>query len=126
MACKIWPRNRFAQSIYKHPHCTQISALQVSGFGIISDLITFQAKNCCFFMFFFCLNSRSRNVGSPKLAHMTLSIIVVMSPNFNYVGLTVCWLYANLSSSVKIREQNQWYYALARSPNERMYRPREF
>ena len=29
-----------------------------SGFGIISDLITFQAKNYRFFMFFFCVSIR--------------------------------------------------------------------
>ena len=33
-----------------------------SGFGIISDLITFQAKNYRFF----CLNSQPRDLGSPK------------------------------------------------------------
>ena len=60
-----------------------------SGFGIISDLITFEVKNYHFFMFFLCLNSRSRNLGSPKSAHNTLSLFVMLSPNLNFLGFTV-------------------------------------
>ena len=87
-----------------------------SGFGIISDLITFQVKNYRFSCFF-GLNSRSRDLWSPKLAHKTLLLIIMLSPNFNFLGFTVCYLHANQSLSSKIREQNQWYYALTRSLN---------
>ena len=38
-------------------------------------------------MFFLCLNSRSRDQGSPKLAHMTHSLIPTLSPNFTFYVL---------------------------------------
>ena len=69
--------------VFKFQLCTS------SGFGIISELITFQAKNCRF-LCFLCHNSRSRDLGSPKSAHMTLSFIVMSSPNFNILDFTVC------------------------------------
>ena len=43
-----------------------------SSFWVISELINFQAKNWCFFCFFLCLNLQSHDLGSPKLAHVTL------------------------------------------------------
>ena len=68
-------------------------------------------------MFFLCLNSRSRDLKSPNLAHMTILLIFMLIPNFNFLGFIDCWLYANQSSSAKIREQKQTYYALTRKPN---------
>ena len=60
-----------------------------SGFGVISNVITSEAKNY-HFLCFLCLDSRSRDLGSPKLAHKTLSLFVMLSPNFNLVGFIVC------------------------------------
>ena len=37
---------------------------------------------------FFCVSIHDHaNLGFPKLAHMTLSLILMLSPNFNYLGL---------------------------------------
>ena len=38
-------------------------------------------------MFFLCLNSRSRDLEFPKLAHMTRSLILMLSPSFKFLGL---------------------------------------
>ena len=51
------------------------------------------------------------------MAHITLLLIFTLSPNFNFLGFTVCWLQASQFSSAKIREQKQTYYALTRGPN---------
>ena len=51
--------------------------------------MNFQGKKIAVYVFL-CLNLGSRDLGSPKLAHMTLSLILTVSPNFNCVGFTVC------------------------------------
>ena len=38
-------------------------------------------------MFFLCASLRSCDLGSPKLAHMTLSLILMLDLNFNFLGL---------------------------------------
>ena len=43
------------------------------------------------FYVFLRLNSGSRDLRSPKLAQMTLSLIFMLSPNFNFLGFTVSW-----------------------------------
>ena len=48
---------------------------------------------------------------------MTLSLILMLSPNAIFLGFAVCWLQANQSSSGEIREQKQRYYAFTQSPN---------
>ena len=42
-----------------------------------------------FFYVLLCVNSRSRDLGTPKLAHITHSLIFMLSPNFNFLGFTV-------------------------------------
>ena len=69
-----------------------------SGFGIINELITFQAKYSHFLKFFFGGVSIPRisrvpiprDLGSPKLVHMRLIFILMLSPNFNFQRFTVC------------------------------------
>ena len=56
---------------------------------VIGELRNFQAKNWRFLCFFLVLNSRSQDLGSPKLAHMMLSLIIMLSPNLSFLGFTV-------------------------------------
>ena len=42
-------------------------------------MIKFSSQKSPFFMFFLHCNSRLREQGSPKLAHMTLSLILMLS-----------------------------------------------
>ena len=48
-------------------------------------------------MFFLCFNSRSRDLGSSKLEQIKLSLILILSPNFNFLGLTACYSYEQIS-----------------------------
>ena len=63
--------------MFKFQLCTS------SGFGIISQLINFQAN------VFLGVNSRPRDLGSPKLANMTLSLILMLRPNFNFLDFSL-------------------------------------
>ena len=54
-------------------------------FELRDELISFPAKTFCF-LCVLCVNSLSRDVGSPKLAHMTLLLILMLIPNFNFRG----------------------------------------
>ena len=38
---------------------------------------------------FWCRNSQSHDLGSPRLADMTLSFILILSPKSNLLGLTI-------------------------------------
>ena len=87
------PRTRFALSIQKRLHCTNFQLCTLIGCGIISKLINFKPK-LQFLYVFLSLNSRSSNLESPKLARKTLSLILMFSPHFNFLGLTDCELWS--------------------------------
>ena len=51
--------------------------------------MNFQATNI-FFYVSLCLDLQSRDLGSPKLAHLTLSLILLLSLHFNLLGFIAC------------------------------------
>ena len=91
-------------------------------------------------MFFCSLNSRSHDLVCLKLTHMTLSSILMLNPNFNFLVLPFASYkqinphqpkFANKNKGQKLhtvadlevlphsskKKKKQKYYALARSPN---------
>ena len=68
--------------------CARQVVFELKDFRInkLGKLMNFQTKH---YMFFWCLNSRSCDLGSPKLAHMTQSLIPTLIRNFNFLRFTV-------------------------------------
>ena len=109
--------------MHKHPYCIQISALYVAWFLSYRQINKFSSQKSLFSNVFLCVNLESLDLGSPKLTHETLLLILMLSPNFSFLDLDVCWLFANQSSSAKIREQQQRYYAFTQSFNKAVEAP---
>ena len=84
------PSNLVCINHKKHPYCAQISTLLVKWFLSYRRINKFSSSNSPFFYVVLCVNSRSRDLRSPKLVHMTLSLILMMSLNFSFLGLIVC------------------------------------
>ena len=84
------PKNRFAQSNHKYPHCLLISALHVKWFLSYRRINKFLSQKSSSSYVFFRVNSRSRYLESQKLTHMTPLIILTLSPNFNFLSFIVC------------------------------------
>ena len=78
------------KSISKHPHYVQISALHVKWFWNYKRIDNFSSQILPIFLFFCDSIYDHMILGSPKLAHMTLLIILMLSLNFNFVGFSVC------------------------------------
>ena len=73
-----------------HPHCVQISIAHAKWFLSYRRINKSLSQKLHFFVILLCLNSRSGDLGSPKLAHMTHSIIPMLSPNFSVLSFTIC------------------------------------
>ena len=119
VTCPGSPKLSLTKALISTPIVSKSQLYPSSCFGIISELINFQSKLCNIFYAFLCLNSRSSNLGSPKLLPlMTLSLILMLNPNFNFLYvLPFAGYLANQSSYAKTRKQKQWYYGLSQSLN---------
>ena len=78
------------KSTCKHPDYVQISALHVKWLWNYKRIDNFSSQILPIFLFFCVSVYDQMTLGSPKLAHMTLLIILILSLNFNFVGFTVC------------------------------------
>ena len=102
-----------------HPHLAHISVLQVKYFLSYKRINNFLNQKSSSFYVFLCLNSRSRDLESPKLAHMTLLLIFILSPNFKFLRVSVCQF---LNKSILICHNSRTktmvgYYAFTQSLN---------
>ena len=78
-----------AYSLYLHPSCVPISAFHVQQIYSYKRINKFSRQKWEFFLKFRVLKSRSRDLGSSKLAYMMLLIIVMLYPKFNFLCLTI-------------------------------------